>query len=219
LEQADQTNPWREAARAVMYEATLTEAEHRYGSRTPAYNYRWEHVIAVHALAMRLATLTGADPDVVEAAAWLHDVAKEAGREHPELGAAFARSFLPTTDFPLEKVERVAEAIEAHMGLWRDEPLMQLEAQVLWDADKLTKIGLTAAIHWLGMDFAKGEPLTTAELLEGGREPDWQEKTVASMHTEQARRAAATRLAAFRALWDGLDAELAGDDLEGNGGD
>lgn len=197
-----------------MYDATLQEAEHRYGSRSPIYNYRWEHVNAVHTLAMRLARLTGADLEVVEAAAWLHDVAKEAGREHPRLGAAFVREFLPATDFPVEKIEQVARAIEEHMGLWREEPLALLESQVLWDADKLAKLGLTAVFHWIGGDFAGTEPLTTETLIARGRQPDWQDKTVASMHTAPARRAAKTRLKAYRALWDELEAELAGHDLE-----
>lgn len=212
----DQEEPplWRAAARQVMYEATLREAEQRYGSRNPVYNYRWEHVNAVYTLAMRLARMTGADLEVIEAAAWLHDVAKEAGREHPRLGANFARAFLPTTDFPAEKIEMVARTIEDHMGLWRDEPLKLLESQVLWDADKLAKLGLTAAFHWLGGDFAGREPLTTEMLIANGRAVDWQEKTVASMHTAPARRAAAARVKRFRALWDKLEAELAGDDLE-----
>ncbi len=197
-----------------MYEATLREAERRYGSRIPVYNYRWEHVNAVHTLAMRLARLTGADLEVIEAAAWLHDVAKETGRDHPQQGAAFARDFLPTTDFPPEKIERVARAIEDHMGLWREEPLAALESQVLWDADKLAKLGLTAAFHWLGGDFAGMEPQTTEMLLDRARAVDWQEKTVASMHTAPARRAAEARLQSFRALWANLAAELAGDDLE-----
>jgi uncharacterized protein len=210
--------PWREAARQVMYDATLQEAEHRYGSRNPVYNYRWEHVNAVHTLAMRLARLTGADLDVVEAATWLHDVAKEAGREHPRLGAAFAREFLPTTDFPAGKIEQVARTIEDHMGLWRDEPLSLLESQVLWDADKLAKLGLTAVFHWIGGDFAGTQPLTTGTLIAHGRQPDWQDKTVASMHTPAARRAAERRLNAYRTLWDELEAELAGDDLESGPG-
>ncbi|MDT8306393.1 MAG: HD domain-containing protein [Anaerolineae bacterium] len=218
MQKKESPRPWLEAARKVMYKATLKEAKHRFGTRTPLFNYRWEHVTAVHTLAMRLARLVGADLEVVEAAAWLHDVAKEAGREHPALGAAYARDFLPTTDFPSEKIEAVAQVIEEHMGLWRDEPLERLESQVLWDADKLSKLGLTAAFHWLGMDFAAGEPVTTGDLVAGGRQPGWQDKTVASMHTQAARRAAESRLAAFRALWDDLEAELAGDDLhEGNG--
>ena len=37
---------------------------------------------------------------------------------------------------------------------------------------------------------------------------------VASMHTEPAKRAAKRRIKAFRALWDGLEAEIEGADLQ-----
>ena len=205
---------WQQAVRDVMHQASLGEARDRAGSETVIFNYRWEHVQAVHTLALRLARLTGADEEVVEAAAWLHDVAKEAGSNHPQEGADFARRFLPETDFPPDKIEAVAYAIEEHRGLWRDEPLQELPAQILWDADKLSKLGLTAAFHWTGLNLASGDNLTTQELIEKGRDAEWQEKTVESMHTAPARRAARTRLAAFNALWDGLEVELEGQDLE-----
>src|SRR5690606_7903429 len=127
------------------------ELRGRLGTERVSFNYRWEHVTTVVTLALRLAELTGADAEIVEAAAWLHDVCKYTdGSRHPIAGADFARTFLPTTDFPPDKVEAVAAAIADHMGLWRDEPLAVLEAQVLWDADKLAKIGLTAVFHWAG---------------------------------------------------------------------
>ena len=197
-----------------MKEATEAEARHRYNSKKPVYNYRWEHVTAVVKLANKLAGLTGADRDIVEAAAWLHDVRKEAGSNHPQEGAKFARKFLPKTDFPTGKIEGVAQAIEDHMGLWLETPLNNIESQVLWDADKLAKIGLTAALHWTGDLLAKnGSQITTEELIEYGRNAEWQEKTVASMHTKPARKAATKRLKAYNALWNKLEAELEGDDL------
>jgi len=196
-----------------MYQATIDEAERRFGTDDPVFNYRWEHVVAVHTLAMKLADLTGADEEIVEAAAWLHDVAKDTGDDHPQEGAEFARDFLAEHDFPPEKIESVAQVIEQHMGLWRDEPLESLESQVLWDADKLTKLGLTAAFHWLGLRMAKGRASTTRSLLEMREDAEWQEKTVDSMHSEPARRAAAARLAAFDQLWEELEAELDGADL------
>lgn len=205
--------PWRQAVQAAMRKATEKEALRRLGSKEPVFNYRWEHVTAVVTLALKLADLTGADSEVVEAAAWLHDVRKDAGNEHPQEGAIFARKFLLKTDFPTEKIERVARAIKEHMGLWRDEPLQQLESQVLWDADKLAKLGLTAAFHWTGGDLAKGKSRTTREIVARGRSVDWQERTVESMHTAPARRAAAARLAAYHRLWDQLQAELNGEDL------
>ncbi len=207
---------WHQAVRRVMKEATEQELVHRYGSPDVSFNYRWEHVTSVAGLAQRLAEMTGADRDIVEAAAWLHDVRKETREHHALEGAVFARSFLPTTDFPPDKVEQVAQAIEDHMGLWRDEPLTNLEAMVLWDADKLSKIGLTAVFHWTGGSLAGNKMTNVRNLLANSRQADWQEKTVASMHTEPARRAARIRLEHFNWLWQALEEELNGDDLQPN---
>lgn len=209
---------WRKAVKKAMHQATLKEALERYGTKNPAFNYRWEHVTSVVTLAIKLAKLTGADQDIVEAAAWLHDVRKEAGGDHPKEGAKFARKLLPKTDFPPEKIEAVAKAIAEHMGLWRgspfpEEPLTNLESAVLWDADKLAKIGLTAVFHWVGGDLAKGKPRSTQDLLKNGQSVDWHAKTVASMHTEPARRAAQARLQAYNQLWQQLATELNGNDL------
>jgi uncharacterized protein len=208
------TPDWHEAVRRAMQEATEQEILNRYGSPYVSFNYRWEHVTAVAGLADRLAELTGADRDIVEAAAWLHDVRKETRQQHAIEGAAFARSFLPKTDFPPQKIEAVAQAIEDHMGLWRDEPLTNLEAKVLWDADKLSKIGLTAVFHWTGGSLAGSKMTNVRSLLSDSRQADWQEKAVASMHTEPARRAARIRLDHFNWLWRALEEELNGDDLQ-----
>ena len=132
----------------------------------------------------------------------------------PRSGTELADAYAPGSAFGrMVRVPAVAGAIADHMGLWRDEPLLILEAQVLWDADKLAKIGLTAVFHWTGGRLAGDEMRTLADLIARGRDADWQSKTVASMHTEPARRAAATRLAAYHALYDALERELAGDDL------
>jgi uncharacterized protein len=206
---------WREAAREQMFRATHAELVGRHGDTDASFNYRWEHVQSVVTLAKRLAALTGADAEAVEAAAWLHDVCKWThGENHPAAGAAFARAFLPTTDFPPDKIDAVAEAIAAHQGLFREQPIDGLEAQVLWDADKLAKIGLTAVFHWTGGALAGDEIRTMDDLIARGRNAEWQQKTVASMHTAPARRAAHKRLKAYNQLWDTLEQELSGADLD-----
>jgi len=205
---------WRKTVKKAMRIATENEIINRFGSLNNAsFNYRWEHVKTVVTLAKKLAELTDADPDIVEAAAWLHDVRKDAKELHPQKGANFSREILPQTDFPPEKVERVAQAIEDHMGLWRNEPLTNLESQVLWDADKLAKIGLTAVFHGTGYALAGNKIRNVRELIKRGRDVDWQEKTVDSMHTEAARRAAQKRLIAYNKLWTELEIELDGEDL------
>ena len=197
-----------------MREATEKEIVNRYGSLDVSFNYRWEHVTTVVTLAKKLALLTGADSEVVEAAAWLHDIRKESGHLHAIEGAEYAREFLKQTDFPPGKIEAVAHAIEVHMGLWLEEPLTNLEAMVLWDADKLAKIGLTAVFHWTGGSLAGHEIRDVRMLIDESRQIDWQEKTVASMHSEPAKRAARNRLAHYKWLWQALEEELNGDDLE-----
>lgn len=205
---------WRKAVQKAMRQATERELKLRHGKIDPSFNYRWEHVTAVVTLANKLAALTGADVEIVEAAAWLHDIRKETKDKHPQEGAKFAREFLPQTDFPANKIEAVAKAIEQHMGLWREKPLKNLESQVLWDADKLSKIGLTAAFHWTGSALAGTKSRELEQIILHARSADWQQKTVASMHTQPARQAARKRLKSFNKLWNKLEAELSGEDLK-----
>ena len=212
--QSSKLQKWRKAVRDAMYEATLQEIKNSHKPANVSFNYRWEHVSTVTTLAVRLARLTGADVDIVEAAAWLHDVCKSSGESHAVEGAKFARKLLPKTNFPKKKIAAVAQAIESHKGLYRRTPLKNLEAMVLWDADKLSKIGLTAVFHWTGGALAGTKSVTIAEIIARGRQANWQAKTVASMHTKPAQRAAKKRLKAYNKLWDKLEAELNGDDLE-----
>jgi uncharacterized protein len=205
---------WRKAVKKAMQNAAAAESNSTHKTSKTSFNYRWEHVSTVATLALKLAELVGADKDVVEAAAWLHDIHKQEGQTHAKSGASFARDFLSKTDFPKKKIKRVASAISEHKGLWRDEPLTDLESKVLWDADKLSKLGLTAAFHWTGLALA-GKRLTSVDnLITIGRSAEWQKKTVASMHTKPAKRAAKKRIKAFNKLWKNLQAELDGDDLK-----
>ncbi len=198
---------WRKAVRNAMWKSADKQTTKKSAADDPAFSYRWEHVRAVVKTAKKLAKLTGADAEVIEAAAWLHDVAKKAGDRHPQEGAKFALKFLPKTDFPAEKIPHVAVVIEAHMGLWRKEPLTDLESQVLWDADKLTKIGVLAAVHWLSGDVTRNRIGKTEDAIKRLKSARWRSKTVASMHTEPARRAAFHRFVAFDAMLEALKAE------------
>jgi len=207
-------SPWHEAVQTAAYQATLKEARLRWGTEDLDFNYRWEHVRAVVRLALRLAELTGADREVVEAAAWLHDICKR-GRddEHGRHGASAARELLPQTDFPPHKIEAVADAIFKHVGLFTHEPIEPLEAAVLWDADKLSKLGATAVLHFAGYRIAAGEG-ETEELKQRICYQPWQEAAVQSFHTAAARTAGAKRLQASVDFCQQLALEFDGDDLD-----
>jgi uncharacterized protein len=218
---------WLPTLEVLAREAALAEDRRRvFGSATterlPAFAYRWEHVQQVVRNGRWLLTQVQADAEVVMAACWLHDV-KKGEPDHARQGAAFARTFLPTTDFPPEKIEAVAGAIALHEGLirpaadWNRDagtpfraapPLEPIEAALLWDADKLSKIGPLAFLHFL--------PTHTLDLHISGEGHITTEKTVslaqgwmdridrpmlASFNTLAAQRKAMELHAAYEVFW------------------
>lgn len=210
-EQAD-PKPWRAAVRKIAQEAALAESQTCWGENDVAFDYRWEHVQAVVRLAVRLAMVTGADREIVEAAAWLHDVAKPHSEQHGQDGAAIARQVLRQTDFPPEKIDAVADAIVKHVGLFTDERIEPVEAAVVWDADKLSKLGATAVLHFLGYKLMMGAG-TTERWLQELPDVSWMERTVRSFHTAPARAAGQKRIETYRVLWQQVRREFDGDDL------
>ena len=203
---------WRDVVRRAARDAAVGEMGAGRDEEDILFNYRWEHVQAVVRLAVRLAELTGADREVVEAAAWLHDVAKGQGEDHGRDGAAAARRILTGTDFSQDKIEAVAHAVLNHVGLWREEPLEPIEAAVLWDADKLTKLGATAVLHFVGYWINAGQG-TTEHLVSRLPDGDWQPRIVHNLQTAPARAAGQRRWERFRAFCEQAAQELCGDDL------
>jgi len=200
---------WRVRVQQAAREAAWASSRPRRSEE--GFNYRWEHVQAVVRLARHLAELTGADAEVVEAAAWLHDVAKDTSNDHGRAGAREARRILAETDFALDKVEAVAEAIAKHVGLVVPAPVEPLEAAVVWDADKLTKVGATAILHYTGHRVMKGQG-TTSDLLTWLPEPVL-EDIVGCLHTAPAQAAGRRRLQVFRAFCEQAIDEFDGEDL------
>jgi uncharacterized protein len=170
------------------------------------FNHRWEHVQHVVALALWLARACGGDLEVVEAAAWLHDVRKQAPK-HARAGAEAARSILAKSDFPAEKIEAVAQVIAVHEGLTRPAgapPMQPLEAAILWDADKLSKLGVQALAFSLSTVYVEEKSLAERrrEIEEFVQEV--LARTVTSMNTAPAHSMAERRYQAMvqmLALW------------------
>lgn len=197
---------WRTVCQRYAEQRASAEARKEWrakGDEAPPFNYRWEHVQAVAALALHLAQVMGADDEIVEAAAWLHDICK-GQPNHGVAGALQARAILGQTDFPPAKIDAVAQAISVHVGLYRAPeaaPLQPLEAAILWDADKLSKLGVQALAYNMSMNFMRGLTLTQRranlrEYTEGVLA-----RTVASMNTSEAGVLAQTR---YQAMLDTL---------------
>nr|WP_320131061.1 HD domain-containing protein [uncultured Holophaga sp.] len=199
--------PWREACREAIQTVSAPDAlqfwgvGHEVDGHTEAiFDYRFEHTLAVVRIARWLATSLEADLEVVECAAWLHDVRKflrdAKGKDlHGQAASEAVEEILQDTDFPREKIPAVRHAIEHHVGLRLGKRLKPLETACLWDADKLSKLGAASLVHFTAISGAF-QPVTTEGILARGE--SWLELArdiVRSMNTKPAKKEAKRRLA------------------------
>lgn len=165
---------------------TIAEAKRHYEGADAVHDF--DHVLRVLALAERIGRAEGADMEIVRAAALLHDVEREkaaaANLDHAAFAADRAREILTQrrsgkADAGLSpaKVEAVAHAITAHRFRTGPEP-STLEAQALFDADKLDAIGavgVARAFAYGGAHrqrlWASIETVDVARWLEEGDHP------------------------------------------------
>lgn len=199
---------WRLVCKQRMEEQAIAEARTEWKlkpKRSLPFNPRLEHVQQVVQLALRLTQETGADVEIVEAAAWLHDICKSSPG-HGAAGAVEATRILSDTDFPPEKIPAVADVIRKHVGLYRQvnaPPLQPLEAAVLWDADKLSKLGEQALVAQLSTRRMFGMTLSERHRYLDEFVRSVLPRTVASMNTLAGRRLADVR---YRNMVETLDA-------------
>ncbi len=119
---------------------TIAKAQQFYETADSVHNF--DHVLRVLRLAEHIGRVEGADLEIVQAAALLHDVGRETaeatGLDHAVFAAARAREIL--SEQPATVVQAVTHAIAAHRFRTSPQPAT-LEAQVLFDADKIDAIG------------------------------------------------------------------------------
>jgi uncharacterized protein len=119
----------------------------------------FEHVRRVTNMAERIARAEGADVEIVRVAALLHDIGLDEGRAGHEASAAKrARDILREHGYDRPFIAAVAHAIEAHR--FRSGPApATLEAQVLFDADKLDSIGAIGIARAFAFGGHRGQQL------------------------------------------------------------
>lgn len=101
------------------------------------------HIYRVLNYAMHIAeSETKIDYDILIAASLLHDIGRDGKKKkHNEIGAEMAEKYLGTIDFPKNKIDAVCHAIRYHNnGSYGKQKT--LEAEILYDADKLDAIGV-----------------------------------------------------------------------------
>jgi uncharacterized protein len=212
---------WRTACEAALKAHTEADAIRFWGISRPGpggprppFDYRFEHTLAVVKIARWLAPLAGADAEIVECAAWLHDCRKilndgSAKDHHAQDASVAVEPILAGTDFPRAKIPAVRHAIDHHVGLKLKRRLEPVETACLWDADKLSKIGAASLVHFTSIAGGFG-PVQTADILQRGEQ--WLHRAriiAASMNTGPARLEAERRVAFLTAHYRQLGREWA----------
>ena len=109
-------------------------------------SHDWSHTERVYNLCMHIGKKESADLDILALAAFLHDIGR--GQQdrtngkvcHAVQGALLARELLEGYKLDEKTIEKIIHCIESHRFRGRTIP-RTIEAQVLFDADKLDSIG------------------------------------------------------------------------------
>lgn len=204
---------------------TTTEARQLYEAGDAAHDF--DHVRRVAALAVHLAEAEGADVEITRLAALLHDVpVADGGRAaHHFAAAAHAGALLRARGMGTEAIDNVVHCIEAHR--FRDQSIQPatLEAQCLYDADKLDSMGAIGVARACAYAGVHGNRLWTepADAVPAPADaPDGHDYTpvheyvyklarlLETLHTPTARAIGAKRHAFMRTYFAQLDGEMNG---------
>lgn len=102
------------------------------------YDFWNEHIKYVVENAVRLANEYGADVEITELGALLHDIAMPSNygprEEHNVYGAEIAEELLKELNYPEDRIERVKNCILNHRGS-KDRPRNTIEEECVADAD------------------------------------------------------------------------------------
>ena len=159
---------------------TVEEAKSWYEEADEVHSF--EHVLRVKAMAERIGRAEGADLEIIEAAAYLHDsrgASPEEGgkarKEHHIASAEFAGEVLASKGWSQERIETVQHCIRAHRYRHNGERPETLEAQCMFDADKLDVLGAVGAARTIAYAVLAGQPVLSEpsqQFLETGiKEP------------------------------------------------
>src|SRR2546425_13053383 len=135
------------------------------GSYYPEHDWAHgrSHIERVVGIALKIGKQEGADLDVIELAAILHDVFENKethsnieGFRHEIEGAKEARKILKQLGVADKTIDAVCHCIESHRKRTSTEP-QTIEAKCLFDADKLDCIGAIGVLRSAFVSFDHGQ--------------------------------------------------------------
>jgi uncharacterized protein len=204
---------------------SIEQARGWYDRHDPVHGF--DHVLRVARLAEVLGRELGADQEILQAAALLHDAsgaqpAEPVGRTtHEQESADFARQVLAAEGWRPERIAAVEHCIRAHRFRSVEAPAT-LEAEILFDADKLDVVGAFGAARTIGFAVQSGVPIfaePSARFLETGETEPGEPHSAyheylfklrhvrERLHTEPAKQMAARRYETLCHFFEQLAAE------------
>lgn len=126
--------------------------------------WNWDHhIVSVVKYAKQLAKKLGADEEIVEVSAWLHDITRLKGdpENHHISGQIEAEKILRELKYPQEKIDKVKHCIHAHRGS-QSIKRETLEAECVASADAMSHFDNVPALLYVAfvkkqMDTEEGK--------------------------------------------------------------
>jgi putative nucleotidyltransferase with HDIG domain len=120
-------------------------------------NLSWDyHIVSVVNYAKMLAKKLGADKEIVEISAWLHDITRLQGdpENHHISGPIEAEKILRKLKYPQDKIDKIKHCINAHRGS-QDIKRETIEAECVASADAMAHFDNVAATLYLAYGLKK----------------------------------------------------------------
>lgn len=137
------------------------------------YDFWNNHIKYVFKHSHDMAIKRGADIEVCELAALLHDIAMAADfgprEDHANYGAQMAHSILTELNYPKDKMELVEKCVLHHRHSWA-KPRETMEEQILADADVIAHLDsipslFSLAYNKIGLPMEEGRDFVKRKLL------------------------------------------------------
>ena len=158
---------------------TIDQARKWYEEHDPVHGF--DHALRVYTMAVELGNELGADLEILQAAALLHDASGAAPGEagtrgsHEQDSAKFARRMLSEEGWEESRIAAVEHCIRAHRFRNQETPESQ-EAKILFDADKLDVVGAFGVARTIGYAIQAKTPIFAEPseqfMIDGSKEPD-----------------------------------------------
>ncbi|HPW17884.1 MAG TPA: HD domain-containing protein [Candidatus Aminicenantes bacterium] len=179
---------------------TIEESERRFtGGKEARGGFLWEHSVIVAAQSFRLAKAEKENPDLAAIVALLHDSGKFAGgryhaddKPEEEEAARFARKTLETDGLKMADIGHVIRALRA---LYRSGASRNRLADIVHDADFLSKFGYVGVANFFVKSTLRGRNLESAAMDYLSKELTYASVLPANMRTAAARKMAVKKAA------------------------